>query len=297
VALIEKYGVMPKEAMPETFPTENTGTMNHVLEAKLRLQAAQLRRMAAEKKSVPELREAKKKMLAEIYRILVLNYGQPPTEFTYRYADKDKKIIGPKKYTPQNFYKEWVGVDLSQFVQLGNDPTLPYGKHYRLRRVRGIVGAPEVHFANVPTDVLKGVIVKSIIDGQAASFSCDAGKDMDVETGIMQAGLYDYGSIYGVDLTLGKADRLNTHGGSPNHAMAFIGVDIQDGKPVKWLVENSWGAARGKNGLMTMYDKWFDEHVYDTIVKKAYVPNDVLKIFQEEPVELPPWTTFNTLSR
>ena len=92
--------------------------------------------MAAEKKSLPQLREAKQKMLAEIYRILVMNYGQPPTEFTYRYADKDKKISKPKKYTPQSFYKEWVGVDLSQYVHLVNDPTQPYGKHYRMRRVR-----------------------------------------------------------------------------------------------------------------------------------------------------------------
>jgi bleomycin hydrolase len=296
VALIEKYGVMPKEVMPETFPSENTGTMNRILETKLRADAIQLRRMAAEKKTLPQLREAKKKMLAEIYRILVLNYGQPPTEFTYRYADKDKKISTPKKYTPQSFYKEWVGVDLAQYVHLVNDPTQPYGKHYRLRRVRNIVGQPEVHYANVPIDVLKSVAAKSIIDNQPVVFSCDAGRDMDAGSGIMQAGYYDFGSIYGIDLTLSKADRLRTRGGAPNHAMTFIGLDLQDGKPVKWLVENSWGAARGKNGLMTMYDKWFDEHVYDSVVRKAYVPNDVLKVLQEETVELPPWYPLNTAS-
>jgi bleomycin hydrolase len=294
VALIEKYGVMPKEAMPETFPSEHTGTMNAILETKLRADAVQLRRMAAEKKSLPQMREAKRKMLADIYRILVLNYGLPPSEFTYRYADKDKKASQPKKYTPQSFYKEWVGLDLSQYVHLVNDPTQPYDRHYRMRRVKNIVGGPEVNYVNVPIDVLKSVASKSIIDNQAVVFSCDAGKDMDVENGIMQAGLHDFGSIYGVDLTLGKADRLRTRGGTANHAMIFIGVDMQDGKPAKWLVENSWGAARGKNGLMTMYDKWFEEHVYDSVVRKAYVPNEVLKVLQEEPVELPPWNPLNS---
>ena len=134
VALIEKYGMMPKEAMPETFPSENTPLMNQVLEAKLRGDALQLRRMAAEKKSLPPLREAKRKMLAEIYRILALNYGQPPSEFSFRYADRDGKVSPLKKYTPQSFYKEWVGLDLSQYVDLFNDPTHPYGKHYRMRR-------------------------------------------------------------------------------------------------------------------------------------------------------------------
>jgi bleomycin hydrolase len=294
VALIDKYGVVPKDVMPETFPSSNTDAMNKVLEAKLRVGATQLRRMAAEKKSLQEMRAAKKKMLAEVYRILVLNYGQPPTEFTYSYADRDKKISPPKKYTPQSFYKEWVGADLSQYVHLANDPTQPYGKHYRMRRVRNIVGAPEVHYVNVPIDVLKSVVSKSIIDNQAAVFSCDAGRDLDPESGILQVGFYDFASIYGVDLTLSKADALRTRGGVANHAMTFIGVDIQDNKPVKWLVENSWGAARGKNGLLTMYDKWFDEHVYDTVVRKAYVPNEVLKVFQEEAIEVPPWNVLNS---
>ena len=269
MALIEKYGMMPKEAMPETFPSENTPMMNQVLETKLRSDTVQLRRMAAEKKSLPQLREAKRKMLAEIYRILVLNYGQPPTEFTYRYADRDGKISPPKKYTPQSFYKEWVGLDLSQYVHLFNDPTHPYGKHYRMRRVRNIVGAPEVHYINVPIEALKSIVAKSIVDKQPVPFSCDVGRDTDTESGIMQPGFYDYASIYGVDLTLSKADRLNTRGGAPTHAMLFIGVDIQNDKPVKWLVENSWGRARGKDGLLMMYDKWFEEHVYGAVGQKG----------------------------
>jgi bleomycin hydrolase len=294
VALIEKYGVLPREAMPETLPSSNTDAMNKVLETKLRVGATQLRRMAAEKKSLQELRAAKKQMLGDIYRILVLNYGQPPTEFTYRYADRDKRLIAPKKYTPQSFYKEWVGLDLSQYVHLANDPTQPYFKHYRMRRVRGIVGAPEVHYVNVPIDVLKAVNIKSIVDNQATVFSCDAGRDMDPETSIMQVGFYDFASIYGVDLTLSKADALRTRGGVANHAMIFIGVDLLNDKPVKWLVENSWGPGRGKAGLMSMYDKWFEEHVYDTVVRKAYVPNEVLKVFQEEAVEVPPWNVLNS---
>ena len=295
VALVEKYGVIPKEVMSETFPSQNTDVMNEVLATKLRVDATQLRRIAAEKKSLPEMREAKRKMLREIYRILVMNYGQPPTEFSYRYVDKDKKVSELKKYTPHSFYKEWVGVDLSQYVQVCNDPTQPYGKHYRLRRVRNVVGSPEVHYANVPIDALKSMAAKSVIDGAPIQFCADAKKDMDRDNGIMQVGLFDYGKIYGIDLTLSKADRLKTRDGQPNHAMVFIGVDVQDNKPAKWLVENSWGKEHGKDGLWTMYDKWFDEHVYSIIVKKAYVPNGVLKILQEEPVKLPPWAPLNAL--
>jgi bleomycin hydrolase len=296
VALVDKYGVVPNEVMTETYPSENTDVMNDVLAAKLRVDAAQLRRMAAEKKSVGQLREAKRQMLREVYRILVMNYGQPPAQFVYRYADKNKKVSKPKTYTPQSFYKDWVGVDLSQYVQVCNDPTHPYQKHYRLRRLTNMVGSPEVHYANVPIDALKNTAVKSIIDREPVDLYGDEKADMDRDKGIMQVGLYDYGKMYSVDLTLSKADRMRTRQGGPGHVMVFIGVDIQDNKPVKWLVENSWGKEHGKNGLWTMYDNWFDEHVYGIIVKKAYVPNSVLKIFQEEPVELPPWTPINTSS-
>lgn len=293
-ALIEKYGVVPKEAMAESFPSENTDVMNDVLATKLRLDAAKLRGMAAEKKSVKELRGAKREMLQEVYRILVMNYGQPPAKFTYRFVDKDQKVGKPKTYTPQSFYKECVGDDLKQYVHICDDPTHPYDKHYRLRRVTGMVGSPEVDYVNVPIDVLKKMVAKSLIDGQPVSFAADARRDMDRNGGIMQVGLYDYGAIYGVDLTLSKADRLRVREGAANHAMAFVGVDIQNDKPTKWLVENSWGKDAGKNGLWTMYDPWFDLHVYSVTIKKAYVPNKVLKIFQEEPVELPPWTPMNS---
>ncbi len=225
----------------------------------------------------------------------MISYGQPPAEFAYRYVDKDKKVSELKKYTPQTFYKAWVGVDLSQYVQICDDPTQPYGKHYRMRRVRNVVGSPDVHYVNLPIDSLKSMVAKSVIDDQPILFSADALKDMDRDNGIMQVGLYDYSKIFGVDLTLGKADRLKTRDGAPNHAMIFIGVNIQDNKPSKWLVENSWGKEHGKGGLWTMYDRWFDEHVYSIIVKKAYVPNGVLKMFQEESVELPPWAPMNSL--
>ena len=109
--------------------------------------------------------------------------------------------------------------------------------------------------------------------------------------------IFDYRSIYGVDLGLSKADRLLYREGFPNHAMVFIGVDVKDGKPVKWLVENSWGKEKGDGGLWTMYDSWFDEHVYGIIVKKAYVPNDILQILKQDSIELPPWHPMNALFR
>jgi len=293
VALIEKYGVVPKEIMPETHSSGDTTVMNGVLARKLRADAMKLRAMHAEKKPAAELRKAKREMLAEIYRILVLNYGRPPGEFTYRYKDKDKKVSEPKTYTPQSFYKEWVDVDLKQYINVSDDPCHPYWKHYRLRRVRNIVGSPEVDYVNAPSEVLRELALKSVLDDEPVLFGADAMQDMDRADGIMDLGLYDFGSLYGVDLKLSKAGQLVTREGASNHAMVFVGVDMPGDKPVKWLVENSWGKERGDGGYWTMYDRWFDQHVYSVIVKKKYVSNKILKILKQEAVELPPWAPMN----
>ena len=71
--------------------------------------------------------------------------------------------------------------------------------------------------------------------------------------------------------------------------MVLMGVDLQDGKPRKWLVENSWGAEKGNKGTWTLYDQWFDEHVYTIIAHKDHVPAETLAVFKEEAKSLPAW--------
>ena len=105
----------------------------------------------------------------------------------------------------------------------------------------------------------------------------------------MAKGIFDYESIYAVPMQMKRSERLLFRESVPNHAMVFIGVDIQNDKPVKWLVENSWGDEKGSKGLWTLYDEWFDTNVYSVIVNKKYVPEEVLKIYAQPPTILPPW--------
>ena len=72
--------------------------------------------------------------------------------------------------------------------------------------------------------------------------------------------------------------------------MVLLGVDLDDdGKARKWLVENSWGSDRGNKGTWTLYDGWFDEHVYTITVHKKLLPKEILAIFEQEPEKLPTW--------
>jgi bleomycin hydrolase len=275
------------------------------------------------------MREAKPKMMAEVYRVLVLNLGEPPEEFSWRYkikgkgdntdeekaddsgegAEADDEDEGEAKadeeskddysvkqdlseariYTPKAFYSEFVGLDLSQYVNVTDDPIRPKGGHYEIEMTKSLYDGRNANYANVDIQMLKDLVVKVLLDNKPVYFAADVSPDQDSKAGIMARDLYDYESIYGVDMGLSKTERILFRDSTINHGMAFIGVDLVDGKPVKWLVENSWGSDRGSGGLWTMYDDWFVDNVYNIIVQRDYVPDEVLRILEQPTEKLPVW--------
>ena len=286
-ALIDKYGVVPVDAMPEAANSENSGLLFSLISQKLRVDAVVLRKMKKDGKTPAELQAAKHKMVEEVYRMLVLSVGEPPQTFVWRYAEKDDKPTAPETFTPRQFYKEKIGIDLSQYVSLMNHPMHPYGKHYVFARSRNMSDGHDQHFLNIEVAEMKELVVKSICDGQPGCFGCDVGHDQD--RGMMALGLHDYQSLLGVNLSLDKADGLLMRGSTSNHAMVFVGVDLVAGKPVKWKVENSWGKDKGKDGYWHLYDSWFDRYVYCLAIRKAYLPTKTLQLLEEEPTTLPMW--------
>jgi len=301
--LIGKYGVVPASVMPETHSSENTSTMNLVLSRLLRSRANAILASSRNGASVEDLRKLKEKGLKDVYRFLVINLGEPPNEFEWRHSldskkDKDKKQGSPqvvqelsaaKKYTPQTFYREFVGVDLAEFVCLYNDPSQKIGEHFCFHRARNMAEKQDMHFANIGIAEMKEIGVKSVIANEPMWFAVNMGYDQSSEHGLMQVDLFDYETLFGLDLTLTKAERSRFGAGASNHAMVLMGVDLKEGEPRKWLVENSWGDSKGKKGQWTLYDDWFSEHVYTIIVNRKHVPAETLAIFEKETKVLPAW--------
>ncbi len=288
VALVEKYGVVPQEVSQETKHTGSTRMMNAILNRMMRHDAAELRRLASEGAAPGDLRERKMEMMEEVYRILVLHMGVPTEEFVWRYQNKDEEIV-EKKYTPLSFYKDAVGIDLADYVSVFDYPVHEYNKFYRINFCRNLAGMDDMGFINLGTEDMKKYAMQAVLDNEPVWFSADIGKENDREKGVLAVGLYDYESLLGIDHRLTKAELIQYHEGSPNHAMVFVGVDVQDNKPAKWLVENSWGTDRGNKGYWTMYDDWFDAYVFNVIIHKKHLPKKVLALLDTEPVRLPAW--------
>lgn len=293
-ALIDKYGAVPKDAMPETHSSSSTGQMNAVLARLLRRDAIELREMAAKGAKLPALRARRDEMLRDVYRLLVLHLGTPPAEFVWRSEDKDNKIV-EARHTPLTFYRDVVGVDLSAYVSIFDHAAYPYGKYYRIKYCRNMTGVPDMDFVNVDAKAFKAYALAMLLAGEPVWFAADVGAENYGKGGLMQPGIYDYDALFGVDLNISKADKIRTFDSSPNHAMVFVGVDTAGAAPRKWRVENSWGTDAGKSGYWVMHDEWFDRYVYGVIVHKKHIPENVLALLSTKPEILPAWDPMREL--
>ena len=289
--LTAKYGLVPKEVMPESFSSENTARMAKLISSRLREDGLRLRRMVADGRKSAEIQAEKTKMLGVVYHMLSMTIGEPPTSFTYAFKDKNGKTVGsPKTYTPQSFYKEVVGEPLNgTFIMAMNDPRRPYYKTYEVEYDRHTYDGTNWKYINLPMDDIEKLAIASLKDGRKMYSSYDVGKMLDRKRGYADTENFDYGSLMGTDFGMDKADRISTFDSGSTHAMTLTAVDLDaDGKAKKWKVENSWGADWGQNGCLIMTDRWFREYMFRLVVDKKYVPEDILKMSEQKPVMVMP---------
>ncbi|MDY3689330.1 C1 family peptidase [Bifidobacterium pseudolongum] len=303
VALVEKYGVVPEEAMPETAVTKNSSELDALLNRMLREDAYALRKLVAEGKSEADIEEARKSMLSDIYRVLCVSFGEPPQTVDFVYRDTDKKYHADRGLTPLEFYKKYLGdVKLDDCIGVINLPVegMAYNKAYEIDMTGEVLGAKRrCRYVNVPIDVMKQATIKQLKAGEPVWFGCDVLQDSDFAKGIMSLNLYDVQKMMGLEFKLNKGERFQYNQSLPTHAMMIAGVDLdEDGNPIRWKVENSWGTtAHGKpvghQGYFIMDDSWFTEYNYEVAVRREYLPDDVVKAYDAEPEVLPYWNTFN----
>lgn len=288
--IVQKYGLVPKTAMPETNNSENTRWMSKLLRRKLREDAMKIREWHSNGMELENLRKEKITMLSDIYRILSLTLGEPPDEFTWQYKDKDGNISTPKNYTPKAFYDEAIGLNLDDYIMFMNDPSREYYKLYEIEYDRSVYDGRNWKYINLPTNEIKEFAKLSIIDNEALYFSCDVGKQLNTEEGTLDLNNYNYDDLFGVKFGMDKKQRIQTFESGSSHGMTLIGFNQDEtGKIDKWLLENSWGPDKGYKGYLTMTDEWFDEYMFRVVVNKKFVSDEVKKILDQKAIMLPPW--------
>ena len=289
--LAYKYGLVPKGVQPETYSADNTSRMARIISSKLREYGLELRDMVNSKTTDKAVQNRKEEMLCDIYRMLSMTLGEPVKEFTYAHVNKNGKQVGePKKYTPKQFYEETVGGPLNgTFIMVMNDPRRPYYETYEVEYDRHTYDGTNWKYLNLPMEDIANLAIASLKDGRKLYSSYDVGKQFDRKRGYMDTENYDYGSLFGTTFKMDKAQRIATFDSGSTHAMTLVAVDLdKDGKPLKWKVENSWGAGRGIGGCDIMTNRWFNEYMFRLVVDKQYVPAKTLEQFNKKPIMVMP---------
>lgn len=301
-SLVKKYGVVPKEAMPETACSSNTGDMDKYLTRYLRAGAKRLRDVIAAGGDGDAIAAAKAELMQGVYRILVICLGEPPASFDVRIRDDKNELKASGTYTPREFFDEFVGMNLDDYVSVINAPTQdkPYLHAFTVKFLGNVVEDGQVRYVNLPIEALKRVAVAQLRDGLPVWFGSDVDQGFLREDGVLDPAALDVDALFGLPIEAGldKAARLEYGESVMTHAMTVQGVNLDaEGVPTRWRIENSWGDDHGKKGYDVASAAWFDEYVYQVVVDKKYLTKEELDAYESEPIELAPWDPMGTLAR
>ena len=294
--LIRKHGLVPKSAYPESNSSSSTRWMNSILKDMLRSSASEIRGIIESGGGEKEARSHKESRMKDIWRVLCIHLGTPPESFDWQWRDKDKEFHRRGKVTPQEFAEEFVDVDWEEYVCIVNDPRNEYYQTYTVDYLQNVSGGPPVVYLNVPSDEMKSITQEILEDGMPVWMGCDVGKQMDRKRGLWDANLFETNELYGVEYGMAKADRLRYGQTMMTHAMLFTGVDVYEGRPRRWRVENSWGDDSGQKGFYTMNDSWYDEHMFEIASPKKYLTEKMLEGLETNPVVLQAWDPMGSLA-
>lgn len=288
-ALVQKYGVLPKSAMPESFNTNDTTGFAATLGLKLRKDAVTLRQLVADGADDAQIAATRKQALKEVYRMAAYSFGEPPTTFDLEYKDDKKQYHRDAGLTPQAFYQKYFDADLDNYVVLANSPDKAYNELYALPSQDNIVGGKHITMLNLPMAELKRTAIAQLQAGEAVWFGNDVLQQMSRERGFLDSQLYKTADLFGIDLSLTKGQRMAYHEAEVSHAMTLTGVDLVDDQPTRWKVENSWGEKNGAKGYFVMTDEWMEDFVYEVVVRKDLLTADQQALLKRQPVDLAPW--------
>ena len=301
-SLVKKYGVVPKEAMPETACSCDTRDLDKYLTRYLRYGARRLRGAVAAGNGPSDLQIIKGELLRGVYRVLSICLGEPPVTFDVRIRNEKNELVASGTYTPQDFFTEFVDMNLDYYMSVINAPTAdkPYLRSYTVKFLGNVIEDGGVRHVNLPIDSLKRAAVAQLKDGLPVWFGSDVDQGFLRDDGILDPAGIDVDTLFDLPIETGldKAARLEYGESLMTHAMTLQGVNLDaEGKPTRWRVENSWGKDHGKDGYDIASDAWFNEYVYQVVVDKKYLTDEERAAYESEPIELAPWDPMGSLAR
>ena len=215
VALIDKYGLVPKSYFPESHSSANTDNLIDMINQLLQSCACQMRKNAQHGDSIKSLRVYKEKVLNDVYRILTIHLGTPPESFDWKWCDEEGNFRVVPDISPKEFCKSFVTTPYKSYVALVQDPRHEYYQRYTTKNSLPIEGSGDLVFVNIPAEEMKQTALKMLHSGNPVYFACNVGEELDNEDGLWDANLYNNAGFYGLDSmkpSMTKAEKIEFGG-------------------------------------------------------------------------------------
>ena len=283
--LVKKYGIVPSDVYPESFQSNNTYEINLIL-------SRLLKKFYIDLENSDNVDKLKDNYLSKVYNLLSDLYGNIPSKFNFEYTDKDGKYHIEKDLTPISFYNKYIDIDLvDDFVKISSyeDDKYKLNNLYKFEESNRISGTEPNVVLNLGMDRIKELILKQLENKEYVYiYSCTTSKRTD---GVWNDILEKYSELFDMDLVLNHNDILKTNSLTGTHCMIITGVNIVDGKPNRWKLENIWGEKCGKNGYYVATNEYMSRYVYRAIINKKYLNKEELELLEKEPIMISKWDT------
>jgi bleomycin hydrolase len=265
--IVNKYGLVPLDAMPHSFCMNRTKFLNRALHAYLRFCAQ-------------DLREGKgdiNEMIAQVYRILAVNLGVPPKVFDWTCRNEPEGEPS-KKLTPLQFALDYVKYNSDDYIELGNNPLEPYGALFEADRWRNTIEGSAHRYINIKMDTILELIGQSLDRGSPLLIASDVRNGKNDEDGIFDAKYAYNDPLYGEDRPLSREDALRYGHLEPFHMMVITGYTPQE----RYQILNSWSLEYGKQGYYSMSVDYARLNLYRIIIRTEFVSEEIKKIWKTE---------------
>lgn len=287
--VVNKYGLVPQDAYPESTHSANSAGINMVLSRMFRTFTKDIFGGKGDNFN-------KQAALQKTYEILIKFFGEPPREFTWNYKTEGK--VNTFSGTPIDFMKNFCKINFDDFVSLTHDPRNDYSKLYGVEHLGNVEGGDVVKYLNLDIDRLHELTKKAIDDNTPVWFGSDVGQFFNSKCGLLDKNSFDYVNFLELSDTMNKRERIDCCESLMTHAMVYVGYNTDKYGAVNyWKIENSWGTDGPYKGNLVCSNEWFKEYTYQLILPKKYLKSDEIELWNGQiSKSFPLWDPMGSLA-
>lgn len=270
--------------MKTTVEGENSVQVTNLFSETVKSNIFKLIKLKTQNMDINELRNIKKNMLQEDYEFLSKVYGEPSRKFDYTYIDNNGNSIELKDMTPLKFTEKHLSMNIEDFVFISNVPMFgrSYGEKIKNNN-SNLVENSTVEFLHISSNELKELAIKQLKDNIPVIIGLTVKKFSNFKNGILDTRLYDYEKLVKYK-KLTKEEGLTIEDIILHHYMTITGVYIENEKPKRWKVEDSYGNEARINGYWIMNDNYFTDYVFTCIIDKKYLSEKQLELYNKKAI-------------